>query len=476
MLLGCLYGSFVVLRIWFLIKCDMKIWFIKRKLKRLDRPTCAYPKGNGMLNAMEWRLAGSWAKFKKTNNESIMKKLIIPSFALFLILISCKKEQVYEFPLVYTGDVTNMTDTSALFTAKISCLGDYPILESGFIWGVHSNDNNGIKIKNNEDVNDIYSLNTNEKLLPGKTFYVRAYVQTEFTTSYGNEVSFKSPPGQVETGKWSRFYDDNLGFGWCEYIKFSFTLNNITYFVIDGDLYSYIAETNTFKYEYTDQLIAKALFSVVYNKNVYLFCGDTFYIFSPQSKSFTKLSVFDVNNAIYWGPHFLIDDNIYLGIGTSEYEGYTKDFWKYNITTDSWQQIEAFPGEYRSNPFSFGINNCGYIGGGFNLIQGQWPYPKFSDLWCYYPITNKWIQKESLPFKNEELYDLVGANTEGFGYCFYQNIFYEYNPVFDIWEKMADLNDNFCYPYIFTIGSKVFVLGATSYMDTKYFKMWGYEK
>jgi hypothetical protein len=55
----CSDGSFGVLRVWFLINSDMKFWFNKWNLKRLARATCAYTKGNGMLNAIEWRLAGS---------------------------------------------------------------------------------------------------------------------------------------------------------------------------------------------------------------------------------------------------------------------------------------------------------------------------------------------------------------------------------------------------------------------------------
>lgn len=412
-------------------------------------------------------------------------RIIIKGFALILTLISCEKEQDYEYPLVYTGDVTNITDTSALFSAKISCLGDYTILESGFIWGVHSNDNNGIKIKNREEVNGIYSLNTNEKLLPGKTFYARAYIQTQHSISYGREVSFESPKGQIDTGKWSQTYNDNLSSGWCEFIKTSFTINNITYLAFKGDLvsnvdlFSYNTETNTFNFEISNAIISEASYSAVYNGNAYIFCRNAFYLFNPQTKTFTKLSVLNENDNKYWVSGFIIADNLFIGLGTSStIEGYSKDFWKYNITADSWEQIASFPGDYRSYGFSFSINNLGYVGGGYNLIQGQWPYPKFNDLWCYIPESDKWIQKESLPFQNEELFDLQGTNTEKYGYCFYQNKFYEYNPIFDIWEKMADLDIsyNLCNPHIFLTGNKVFILDVKSYMDTKYFKMWSYEK
>jgi N-acetylneuraminic acid mutarotase len=405
-------------------------------------------------------------------------RIKIQGFALILILISCEKRQKFEYPLVYTGDVTNITDTSALFSANISCFGNYPILESGFIWGVHSNDNNGIKIKNTEDVDGIYSLSTNVKLLPGKTYYVRAYVQTKKTISYGREVSFESSKRQIDIGKWSQAYKDNLISGSiagvCESFRFSFTINNIAYFASDDEFYSYNIETNTIKLEYSNPIIGSASNAVViYNEKVYLFSGKAIYLFNPLTAGFIELSKFNVANAIYWGPHFLIDDNIFLGIGTPSYEGYTKDFWKFNITTNSWQQIAAFPGAYRSNPFSFIINDCGYVGGGYNNI---YPYPCFNDLWCYNPEANIWIQKESLPFRNEEIYGLIGTNTESFGYCFYQKLFYEYNPVFDSWGKMAELNQDFCTPYIFSNGCKVFVLGAIGYNEKKYFNIWRYEK
>ncbi|MDD3489166.1 MAG: hypothetical protein PHR62_04685 [Paludibacter sp.] len=401
-------------------------------------------------------------------------KIIIQGFALLLTLISCEKE--YEHPLVYTGDVTNITDTSAFFTAKVSCLGDYKILESGFIWGAHSNDNNGIKVKNSESFNEIYSLNTNEKLLPGKTFYVRAYIQTQHSTSYGREVSFESPKGQINTGKWTQVYNDDPDIGSCKYIKTSFTINNTTYLALqgdlstNGDLYSYNSETNTFNFEFSDPIISSASYSATYNGNAYIFCMNAFYLFNPQTKSFTKLSVLDESENKYWVSGFIIDDNLFIGLGnTSKAERYSKDFWKYNITADSWEQIASFPGDYRSQGFSFSINNLGYVGGGDNLTKA------FNDFWCYIPESDKWIQKESLPFQNKE-YDLFGTNTEKYGYCFYQNKLYEYNPVFDIWEKMADLDIsyNLCYPHIFITGNKVSVLEVTGY--EKYFKMWSYEK
>jgi hypothetical protein len=405
-------------------------------------------------------------------------KSFLHGLTFLLIFISCKKQQDYEYPLVYTGDVTDITDTSAVFSARISNEGNYPIVESGFIWGVHPNDNYGIRLKNDE-LADTYSLKTNKKLLPGKTYYVHAYVQTEFTTSYGREVSFTCSPAQVDLGTWSLVYSDDINYGFNDFVKTSFTIDGITYLAFeDGITFSYDPNLNAFKYELTNAILSYATSSVVYNGKAYLFSGNSIYQFDPITKLISKLSVLNENEIRYNSSSFLIGNNIYVGLGLASYDKYFKDFWKYNISTNKWTQVTSFPGKYREYAFAFSIDGVGYVGGGFNLIPNQWPYPKFNDLWCYLPETDEWIQKESLPFKNEDLFDTQVSNTQNYGYCFYKKNLYEYNATFDIWERMAGLNtsENLYYPHSFISGNKFYVLVVHDYMDDKYFKLGAYEK
>lgn len=405
-------------------------------------------------------------------------KSFLHGLTFLLIFVSCEKQQDYEYPLVYTGDVIDITDTSAVFSARISNEGKYPIIESGFIWGVHPNNNDGIRLTNDE-LSDTYSLKTNKKLLPGKTYYVRAFVQTELTTSYGREVSFTSPPAQVDLGSWSLVYNDNIDYGFNDFIRASFTIDGVTYFAFeDGStLYSYDPKLNVFKYEMTNLIFSYAS-PVVYNEKAYLFSLNTIYLFDPKTKSISKLSALNENEIRYYPSCFLIGDNIYVGLGLASYDKYFKDFWKYNISTNKWTQVSSFPGQYREYAFAFGMDGVGYVGGGFNLMSNQWPYPKFNDLWCYLPETDEWIQKESLPFKNEDLFDVQVSNSSSYGYCFYKKNLYEYNATFDIWETMAGLNtsENLYYPHSFISGNKFYVLIVHDYMDDKYFKMWVYEK
>lgn len=410
-----------------------------------------------------------------------MKKIIFISFYLItLVLISCNKEQSFDYPIVYTEDVTDITETNALLNAKIIGLGDDPIVESGFIWGIYSNDKNGIKVKNDTSFIDSYTLKTNKKLLPGKTYYVRAYIQNNQVTTYGNEVSFESTHGQIDTGSWYHQYTD-MNSGYCVFITSSFIINDIVYFSFEnGDLVSYNPGLNKFNHELNNSVLSYADYCTTYDGNAYIFSKNTIYKFSPETKSFSLLSVLNENEIKHWVSGFLIEDNIYIGCGTSSTSdtGYSKDFWKYNITSNSWDKTASFPGEYRCYTFNYNLNNKGFIGGGYNLIQGQWPYPKFNDLWCYHPETDQWIQKESLPFENKELFNLQGTNTASFGYCFYKNELFEYNLIFNYWEKMADLeiDTNLCFPHIFALNGKIYILEVKGYREEKFFNLYVFDK
>lgn len=211
----------------------------------------------------------------------------------------------------------------------------------------------------------------------------------------------------------------------------------------------------------------------MYNNSAYIFALDGFYAFTPGDLTLKKISDFP-NVRLSAPTGFLIDDNIYIGLGQSTVEGDTKEFWKYNISAGDWTRVADFPGNYKVNAYSFSITGRGYIGGGFNLIK--WPYPKMNDHWEYDPKDDKWTRKQDLPSKNDALYKLVGESNDKSGYCFYDGLLYEYNTIFNIWESMATLevSDGFCYPNIFTYGEEIFLLSVIEYRDIKYFRIWKY--
>jgi len=391
-----------------------------------------------------------------------------PNWILLLIItiISCNKENAFDYPLVFTGDVINITDTSATFTAKVSNLGKSAILESGFIWSLYPNNNHGIKIKNKEISVGVYKLNTNEKLLPGKLYYVRAYIQTESSITYGREVTFKSIDKDVDLGSWSGIYWYTVHSSWsggCERVEENFTINDSTFIILnDGKLYCYSHIANTLKYITLTNFSSPDIldFSIVYNGNAYVFSKNAFYQFNRQGLSFNKLAVLGENKILNGASGCLVNNNIYVGSASE------KEFWKYYIPSDTWYQISSFPGGFGNDSYSFYINNTIYFG-----------IPGIAEFWSYDPENDQWMQKENSPF--DQFIYLDCANTISTGYCFYNKDLYEYNQTFDIWEKMARVVVSFgelCSPSLFTIGHRIYLLNGFNYRDQDYFYIWEYEK
>ncbi len=396
-------------------------------------------------------------------------------FLLLIILFGCQKETI-DYPVVFTGNVINITDTSATLVAKVSNLGNSPILESGFIWDIHPSYKNGLKLINPDTNKGVYELSTNLKLLPGKTYYARSFIRTSETVCYGQEIQFNTKEKPENKGSWTMVYDSNLDGGFEEFINTTFTLGNITYVIMeDGTLYRYSHLNNTFEYVCKNLILAYSKIALIHNNKVYLFSYDSLYLFDPVNQLFNRISTLGKN--LYFPSGFLIDDEIYIGLGLDQNQVYTKEFWCYNIANNTWKSIASFPGDYRANAFGITIGKKGYVGAGYNLIAVQYPYPKFKDMWCYDPGKDQWTQKETIPVSSNNLFDNYCTVLNDAAFYSRGKVFYRYNSTFDIWEEMSQLNTNY---YLFSVvlfqyKGKVFFLKCNSYMDNKYFRMWSYE-
>lgn len=96
-----------------------------------------------------------------------------------------------DYPKVKTGDVSDITTTSAVVNASVVSDGGAAITERGVCWS---------KSQNPTTKNDHYANGTVEKdisvhitnLEHGTTYYVRAYATNSVGTSYGKEMTFKT--------------------------------------------------------------------------------------------------------------------------------------------------------------------------------------------------------------------------------------------------------------------------------------------
>jgi len=109
---------------------------------------------------------------------------------------------------------------------------------------------------------------------------------------------------------------------------------------------------------------------------------------------------------------FVIGDKAYVGLGYNDDadEEYLRDFWMYNVSTDSWTQVADFPGVGRTAAVAFTVNGKGYVGTGYDGDNSL----KLKDLWEYDPTANTWTQKDD--FLGAARYKAVAFSLGNYGY------------------------------------------------------------
>jgi len=106
------------------------------------------------------------------------------------------------------------------------------------------------------------------------------------------------------------------------------------------------------------------------------------------------------------------------------------DLWEYNPNTNKWTEKNNFPGEPRSQAFSFVIDGKAYVGGGRNK-RDFYRYDSENDTWT-----------ESTEFPNTQSYDCAAFSVNNKGYVVggsSSNSVYEYNPMTDEWNKKNNM-------------------------------------
>lgn len=107
-------------------------------------------------------------------------------------------------PTVTTGDVADITKTTAKGHGNVTNDGEAPVTERGVCWSENHNPTIDGSHANNGTGTGEYDVLMTE-LTAGTTYYVRAYAKNSEGTSYGSEVSFTTLPNDnaptVTTGE-----------------------------------------------------------------------------------------------------------------------------------------------------------------------------------------------------------------------------------------------------------------------------------
>ena len=164
----------------------------------------------------------------------------------------------------------------------------------------------------------------------------------------------------------------------------------------------------------------------------------------------------------YWGGGFVIDNIGYVVAG--HVNGYSR---KYNPVSDSWADIQTFPGGGLcciSNS-GFSIGKKGYIGTGCTTQKKFWEYDS---------ETNVWTQKADFGGTGRQL--TVGFALDGDGYIgcglarsgyrwYVAKDFWKYSVSSDHWSGPINAPESFatrCNPVRFVINDKAYIIGGNN--------------
>ncbi|MBO5980622.1 MAG: hypothetical protein J6Q12_09380, partial [Bacteroidales bacterium] len=97
-----------------------------------------------------------------------------------------------DLPTVTTNEVTNITDYGAVSGGNVTVDGGGDILAKGVVWSKSKNPTIDSMSKTDEGIGTGSFTSILSELVPGTTYYVRAYATNAAGTSYGEEKEFRT--------------------------------------------------------------------------------------------------------------------------------------------------------------------------------------------------------------------------------------------------------------------------------------------
>jgi N-acetylneuraminic acid mutarotase len=179
---------------------------------------------------------------------------------------------------------------------------------------------------------------------------------------------------------------------------------------------------------------------------------------------------------------FAIDGFAYVGLGYKwplpfndpsllNQTSYAFDFWRYNPQTDSWAQLDSFPGTARKSATCMVAGNLGYVASGFQFPENT-SAPYNMTFWEFNPTTTHWTEKTAIPGFDRYGMGGVGAYGKPFIVSGSDNNglgtpeFKVYNTVTGVWQALAPFPSapgDRQFPYCFSYNNRIFVGGGLDF-------------
>jgi len=275
----------------------------------------------------------------------------ITSLIAICVLYACQasKEYPQPFPVVSTGEVSDINGTGSQFNGSIESLGpNQNVIDYGFVWGT-TNDptiNTDAEYRfEGGPVKGSFSAKINFDMTAGVFYHVRSFVRTDKLIVYGNSILFKSKGALV---RWF-FLNDPFTQSSSNYTGMTLTSNGTS--------------------------------SIYY-------CSNLLYDYDIQRETFTKKANMpgQVRN---FPSSFFINGKLYYGFGQSG-STYFNDLWSYDPALNQWKAVTGIPVSARGRMICFTINNKAYLGfgKGESAVNDFWMFDPASG-WTQIPATLK---------------------------------------------------------------------------------------
>ena len=132
-----------------------------------------------------------------------MKKNFVKTVSIYFLLLlsnSCTINEKTDFPQLTTAAISAITASSASLNVTITNGGSSNITAKGICWSTSPNPTTSLNTKTNDGTGTSSFNSLLSGLIPGTTYYVRAYATNNSGTVYSIEITFTTTAVNLKTG------------------------------------------------------------------------------------------------------------------------------------------------------------------------------------------------------------------------------------------------------------------------------------
>ena len=379
-----------------------------------------------------------------------LKCLFLP--VLIVLLISCKKDQDPNGATVaITGDIAVTS-----YTGKLTITTNLDVDDIGVIYCVQPNVIVGCDTKQSFGKATAGDLEeTIQNLVPGTTYYIRAYIIYNNAPIYSDEVSFTTTS--------MNFIDESKPIELVSIEPSGFPITIGQELSISGKYFgitpgNYMIKIGDAPMTITSIDPPNSSASI---STIHAVVGAGTHAGSQQLSVTLNNSI--PNNTAIWPTNFEVavsitktvlapaPADIYGGGFFIDGKGYLlshNSVWSYDIAGNQWTKKNDFPGAERYSASAFAVNGKGYICFGFGQgsdVQST----RRKDVWEYDPVADQWTQLDDFPgsgryeatavVSGNDAYIGYGLEVEG-GPAF--NDYWKFTPQTRTWTQLASNPDS----------------------------------